>query len=191
MRKYYTRPCNFYYGNYAKRLINKKKALSLADNPNIAFDQLEIFKRKKKGIVKNVLYPIDEIKTLDKEKVFIIKNDLKKITSKRKSICGLKFDSPQIMGALNITPDSFSDGGLFFDESKAYDQANLMIKSGAAIIDVGGESTRPGSKIVNEKEEWDRIKNTIIKLKKKFSKDTFIFGLKKIICNEKRNRMWS
>ena len=39
------------------------------------------------------------------------------------------------MGALNITPDSFSDGGLFFDESKAYDQADLMIKSGATIID--------------------------------------------------------
>jgi len=168
MRKYYTRPCNFYYGNYARKLIEKKKALSLAGNLNIAFDQLEIFQRKKKGIVKNELYPIDEIKTLDKEKVFIIKNDLKKITSKRKSICGLKFDSPQIMGALNITPDSFSDGGLFFDESKAYNQANLMIRSGATIIDVGGESTRPGSKTVSEKDEWDRIKNTIIKLKKIF-----------------------
>ena len=63
------------------------------------------------------------------------------------------------MGALNITPDSFSDGGLFFDESKAYDQANLMIRSGAAIIDIGGESTRPGSKVVNEKEELKRVKN--------------------------------
>ena len=48
MRKYYTRPCNFYYGNYAKKLINNKKALVLAGNPNIAFDRLEIFQRKKK-----------------------------------------------------------------------------------------------------------------------------------------------
>tara|TARA_B110000014_G_scaffold35893_1_gene22979 strand:- start:254 stop:472 length:219 start_codon:yes stop_codon:yes gene_type:complete len=48
MRKYYTRPCNFYYGNYARKLIKQKKALSLAGNSNIAFDQLEIFKRKKK-----------------------------------------------------------------------------------------------------------------------------------------------
>ena len=55
------------------------------------------------------------------------------------------------MGALNITPDSFSDGGLFFNESKAYDQADLMIKSGATIIDVGGESTRPGSKLLMKK----------------------------------------
>jgi len=170
MRKYYTRPCNFYYGNYAKRLINKKKAFSLAGNPNIAFDQLEIFQRKKKGVIKSNIYPTTEIKVLDKEIKTTIKTDLKKITSKRKSICELKFDNPKIMGALNITPDSFSDGGLFFDESKAYDQADLMIKSGATIIDVGGESTRPGSKVVNEKKEWDRIKNTIMKLKKDFPK---------------------
>ena len=159
MRKYYTRPCNFYYGNYAKKLIKKKKALSLAGNLNIAFDQLEIFQRKKKGIVKSNMYSITEIKALGKEIISTVKTDLKKITSNRKSICGLKFDNPQIMGALNITPDSFSDGGLFFDESKAYDQANLMVSNGSTIIDVGGESTRPGSKIVNDKDEWDRIKN--------------------------------
>ena len=170
MRKYYTRPCNFYYGNYARKLIEKKKALSLAGNLNIAFDQLEIFQRKKKGIVQSDIYSITEIKALSKEIISTVKTDLKKITSKRKSICGLKFDNPQIMGALNITPDSFSDGGLFFDESKAYDHANLMIKNGATIVDVGGESTRPGSKAVNEKDEWDRIKNTIIKFKKNFPK---------------------
>jgi len=168
MRKYYTRPCNFYYGDYAKKLIKKKKALSLTGNLNIAFDQLEIFQRKKKGVVQSNVYSITEIKTLGKEIISTVKTDLKKITSNRKSICGLKFDNPQIMGALNITPDSFSDGGLFFDESKACDQANLMIKSGATIIDVGGESTRPGSQVINEQDEWDRIKNVIIKLKKIF-----------------------
>ncbi len=168
MRKYYTRPCNFYYGNYAKNLVRNKKALPLSGNSNIAFDQLEIFKRKSKGVVKSELYPISKIKALDKEKMSIIKTDLKKITSKRKSISGLKFDIPQIMGVLNVTPDSFSDGGLFFEESKAYAQANLMIKSGATIIDIGGESTRPDSKTINEVDEWKRIKNIIIKLKKNF-----------------------
>ena len=74
------------------------------------------------------------------------------------------------MGALNITPDSFSDGGLFFEEAKAFDQIKLMINSGATVIDIGGESTRPGSTTVNEKEEWKRIENTIIKFKKKFPK---------------------
>ena len=48
MRKYYTRPCNFYYGNYAKKLVSKKKAFFLGGNPNIAFDQIEIFQRRKK-----------------------------------------------------------------------------------------------------------------------------------------------
>ena len=99
-----------------------------------------------------------------------INTDLKKITSKRKSICGLKFDNQHIMGVLNVPPDSFSDGGLFLKESKAYEQAVQMINNGAAIIDVGGESTRPGSKIVNEKEEWERVKNVIIKIKKEFPK---------------------
>ena len=73
------------------------------------------------------------------------------------------------MGVLNVTPDSFSDGGLFFEENKAYEQANLMINGGAKIIDVGGESTRPGSKTINEKEEWQRVENVITKLKKNHS----------------------
>ena len=170
MRKYYTRPCNFHYGSYAKKLISIKKAFPLTGNRNIAFDKLEIFERKKRGIIKNYVLSINEINNLEKIKKKIIKNDLKKIISKRKSICELKFDKPQIMGILNVTPDSFSDGGLFFNKLKAYDQANLMIKSGASIIDIGGESTRPGSKVVNEKKEWDRIKEVIIKIKKKFPK---------------------
>ena len=174
MRKYYTRPCNFYYGNYAKKLISEKKALPLAGNSNIAFDQLEIFQRKKRGIVKSEYYPITKIKTLDKVKASTIKSDLKNITSKRKSILNLKFNNTQIMGVLNVTPDSFSDGGLFFEELKAYDQASLMIKDGATIIDIGGESTRPGSKTINEKDEWKRIKSTIIKLKKIFQKHFYL-----------------
>jgi len=169
MRKYYTRPCNFYYGNYARKLVNKKKAYPLAGNPNIAFDRLEIFQRKKRGFVRNDIYSIPEIKTLDQKIKPTIYADLKKITSRRKSICKLKFSNPQIIGILNVTPDSFSDGGLFFDSSKAYDQANLMIKNGAAIIDIGGESTRPGSKVISDNEEWDRIKKIIINLKKNFS----------------------
>jgi len=170
MRKYYTRPCNFYYGNYARKLIREKKALSLCGRSNIAFDQVEVFYRKKKQIVKSTFYSIKEIKYLNKKISQIIKKDLKNITLKRKSILRLKFQTPIIMGALNITPDSFSDGGLFFEEAKAYDHAKLMINSGATIIDIGGESTRPGSKTVDEKSEWERVKNIIIKLKKNFPK---------------------
>ena len=53
MRKYYTRSCNFYYGNYAKELIEKKQALSLAGNPYIAFDQIEVFYRKNEKTVES------------------------------------------------------------------------------------------------------------------------------------------
>ena len=59
---------------------------------------------------------------------------------------------------------------LVFEETNAYNQAKLMINSGATIIDIGGESTRPGSKTIDEKDEWQRVKNTIIKLKKNFPK---------------------
>ena len=118
--------------------------------------------------IKNYLYSINEIKKLNKEIKDIVRVDLKRITTKRNSISKIKFDSPIIMGVLNITPDSFSDGGLFFDELKAYKQGESMINGGALIIDIGGESTRPGSKLVEEKEEWKRIESTIKNLKKNF-----------------------
>jgi dihydropteroate synthase len=168
MRKYYTRPCNFYYGNYAKKLIKLKKALPLTGNSQIAFDQLEIFERAK--TVKSKIFPIKQINNLDKKVLSIVKNDLKKIVAKRKAIQGIKFNKPNIMGVLNITPDSFSDGGLFLDEEKAFTQARLMKKDGAIIVDIGGESTRPGSKVIDEKNEWSRIKNILAKLKKETPK---------------------
>ena len=170
MRKCYTRPCNFHYGIYATKLIQRKKGLPLAGNSKIAFNAIEVFWRKKNGKTKNKYYLIDNINELDKESYNVVQNDIKKISQERKDILGINFNKPQIMGVLNITPDSFSDGGLFFDESKAYDQAQLMINNGATIIDIGGESTRPGSKTISAKNEWNRIKNTIINLKKKFPK---------------------
>lgn len=62
-----------------------------------------------------------------------------------------------IMGVLNVTPDSFSDGGEFFSFDQAIAQAERMISEGADIIDIGGESTRPGSDFVSEEEELRRV----------------------------------
>jgi len=64
---------------------------------------------------------------------------------------------PLVMGILNVTPDSFSDGGRFFDTHKAVARALEMVKEGADIIDVGGESTRPGADPVPEQQEMDRV----------------------------------
>ncbi|MDP4173606.1 MAG: dihydropteroate synthase [Bacteroidota bacterium] len=69
----------------------------------------------------------------------------------------LYYSHPLIMGILNITPDSFSDGGKFFNTKAALNHAEEMIKAGADIIDIGGESTRPGSESVSENEELDRV----------------------------------
>lgn len=66
-------------------------------------------------------------------------------------------DAHHVMGILNITPDSFSDGGRFFHKNKAIAQALKMIEEGASIIDVGGESTRPGALPVSVQEECDRV----------------------------------
>jgi dihydropteroate synthase len=69
----------------------------------------------------------------------------------------LDLSSPQVMGILNITPDSFSDGGVFFAPAAALGHAQEMVAEGAAIIDVGGESTRPGAAPVPLQEELRRV----------------------------------
>ena len=68
---------------------------------------------------------------------------------------------PVVMGILNVTPDSFSDGGEFFDPSAAVTQTQKMIADGADIIDIGAESTRPGSRPIGEDEQIDRLRNIL------------------------------
>src|SRR5690606_28187784 len=74
--------------------------------------------------------------------------------------CGkftLDLSRPLIMGILNVTPDSFSDGGQFFDPQRALDHPHAMVEQGADIIDIGGESTRPGAQAVAADEELRRV----------------------------------
>jgi dihydropteroate synthase len=71
--------------------------------------------------------------------------------------CSLLIDRPYIMGILNVTPDSFSDGGRFRNLEQAIDHARQMALDGADLIDIGGESTRPGARQVSEQEELSRV----------------------------------
>ena len=71
--------------------------------------------------------------------------------------CRLDLRLPRIMGILNVTPDSFSDGGRFYDPVAALGQARQMISDGADLLDIGGESTRPGAPAVSVQEELDRV----------------------------------
>jgi dihydropteroate synthase len=76
----------------------------------------------------------------------------------------IRLDQPQVMGIVNATPDSFSDGGKFADETAAAEAGADMARDGAAIVDVGGESTRPGAKAVWEGDEIERVVPVILKL---------------------------
>lgn len=76
----------------------------------------------------------------------------------------VKFDTPKVMGILNVTPDSFSDGGQFNVLDVAMRQAESMVNAGATFIDVGGESTRPGADSVSLSEELDRVIPVIEKI---------------------------
>ena len=170
MVKYYTRACNFYYGKQAKNLINKGQALPLCGNKKLAFDSLEIFSRQN-GITKNKIIKLKEIKKLNNKEKRTVKKHIKKITSKRKNFLKfVNFSSPSIMGILNLTPDSFSDGGKFNKKKDSVNHIDKMIKAGADIIDIGGESTRPGSKNINKKKEFKRLEYVLKTFKKKYKK---------------------
>lgn len=90
----------------------------------------------------------------------------------------VQLDTPKIMGILNLTPDSFSDGGKFNNENAALKQTEKLLKDGAEIIDIGPQSTRPHAEFLSSEEEINRIGNVISGIKKEFpealiSLDTF------------------
>ena len=137
MPRYYTRACNFYFGKQSKILVNKKQSIPLHEIKEISFDHVEIITRKK-------------------------------IRSKKSNFSNLNFKKvPNILGVLNLTPDSFSDGGKFNTKKKGINHAIKLYKEGADLIDVGGESTRPGSKEVNKEDEWNRINDILKSIVKK------------------------
>ncbi len=85
--------------------------------------------------------------------------------------CGgqlLNLEPRVVMGILNVTPDSFYDGGRYTDDAKILQQVEKMLTEGAAIIDVGGMSSRPGAKIITTKEELDRTLPIVKRIKKEF-----------------------
>ena len=163
MKKYYTRVCNFAYGESSIKLIKKKTNLPLNGNKEFSFSKIEI-------ITRNSIKKIDlkDIKKLPKSLRKKIDKDLKIIIKKKNNFSKFNFKKiPNIMGVLNLTPDSFSDGGKFNKKKKGLKHAFNLFEFGADIVDVGGESTRPGSKPISEKEEWARIEKIIREVGKK------------------------
>ena len=161
MVKYYTRVCNFYLGQKSKEKVKKKSALPLNNNNFISFDTIEIITRKNRKKIH-----ISKINHQNEKNKKKIKQYIKLITKKKK-INRLNFSNfPILMGVINLTPDSFSDGGKYNKKSLGFNHAKYLIKKGCEILDIGGESTRPGSKDINKKIEWNRIYKTLKKIRK-------------------------
>jgi dihydropteroate synthase len=165
MKSIYVRPTNIVFGQKAKFFVDKKKARPLCGLENVAFLTIEILTRQSESNLVEE-YSIEQLEKVNfRDKIDL---DLNKISSKRNSILNLDLKKPILMGVLNVTPDSFSDGGKYNDTIRAIDHVKRMIDSGADIIDVGGESTRPGAKNVNEQEEISRVTEIIQLIKKIF-----------------------
>ena len=160
MEKHYTKACNF-FNNPSSNNLNKN-FLKLNGNSNFKFKTIELVSRRSRKTIS--LDKINELPLPLRQK---LNNYLKKITKKKK-FKGLTFSNfPILMGILNLTPDSFSDGGKFNKLKSAKRQMEHLISSGADIIDIGGESTRPGSKEISEQEEWRRLQSKLKFIKRK------------------------
>jgi dihydropteroate synthase len=165
MKSIYIRPTNIVFGQKANYFIQAGTAKSLCGLEDVGFLSVEILKRKSDGNT------VEEYSVLELERLDFndeIQSDLNKITSKRNNIFNLNFKNPILMGVLNVTPDSFSDGGKYNTTFRALDHVKNMIDFGAHIIDVGGESTRPGAKSVSDQDEIARVSETIQSIKKKY-----------------------
>lgn len=99
----------------------------------------------------------------------LFKKEWKVTTNLKCGAQALNIEKPQVMGILNVTPDSFSDGGHFNCLDKALSQVEQMITDGATLIDIGGESTRPGAKDVTEQDEITRVIPVLKAIKQRFN----------------------
>ena len=147
--KLYVQP--LFSDNHSTGSIIKKLGSS-----DYSFSSIRILYTEKR-LVKSRIISLNELFKLSKTERLQISKQIKNIEISRKKIAGLRFSKPLIMGILNVTPDSFSDGGMYTSKKTAIDHVIKMIKSGADIIDIGGESTRPGSEKVKIEEELKRV----------------------------------
>jgi dihydropteroate synthase len=99
----------------------------------------------------------------------------------------MQLDTPKIMGIINVTPDSFSDGGQFLRVEDAVKQAEIMLQEGADILDIGGYSSRPGAKDVSVEEELDRVIPVIEQINKRIDIPMSIDTFRAVVAREAVN----
>lgn len=156
------RPAAIVGGSVAKQAVDRGKARPLAGSA-LAFGSVELLARTAEGIVTCVAALPVLLGALKGEPEChgAVEAALRRLSSPRTAWAGFKFHRPLIMGILNVTPDSFSDGGRFFEPALAVAHGRALLENGADIIDIGGESTRPGAAPVTPDEECARIEPVI------------------------------
>ena len=126
--------------------------LPLAGGP-LGFTHLDMVTRRDKGYIAASV-TIERARQIAGEAA---EAQLEALCRPRAAFAGLEIDRPHIMGIVNVTPDSFSDGGRFLGAEAAIAHGRQMAAAGATILDIGGESTRPGAEPVTREEELARI----------------------------------
>lgn len=136
-----------------------------------AFSAVEIVERVAGGETRRQIIALSDVFERDWGRhTLAVSELLEAIRQPRAPIMGLTMDQPRIMGIVNVTPDSFSDGGKWIDPAAAIDHALQLAEQGADILDIGGESTRPGSDAVAVEEELARVIPVIEGLRDKTDK---------------------
>jgi dihydropteroate synthase len=148
----YLEPIGLLYGPVAREAVTLGSALPLAGG-SIAFGAVRLWEGEP-GNIKHAVVRTNTIQAIDDPRV---KELLDRIVSPRAPIAAISMDSPRVMGIVNVTPDSFSDGGDHYDSRAAVRHAASLVSEGADLIDIGGESTRPGSEPVSVEEELRRV----------------------------------
>ena len=141
-------------------LAGEPEALPLAGGA-LAFALCQLIDRSDEAATQRRSLPLDDLaeglRRRDPAKAAAAQAWLENLSAPRPAFAGLDMSRPRIMGVINVTPDSFSDGGDRFDGGRAVEDGLAMTAAGAAILDVGGESTRPGAAPVTEAEELRRV----------------------------------
>lgn len=149
------RPTGLMYGRTADRAVAEGLARRLAGG-TIAFASCELFVEASGGIDIHAAAVPPALVWAGSAGVGAAAA-FDRLTAPRPPFAGLAMDRPRLMGVVNVTPDSFSDGGRFLDPAAAVHHGLALIESGCDILDVGGESTRPGADPVAEDEEIRRV----------------------------------
>jgi dihydropteroate synthase len=154
--KGYVKPAGLLSGSAAAKAGMRGVAAPLAGGP-LAFGAVELISRDGDARDVTVLDLPGWRAQLGRHEAAAMERYLADLAQPRAPFAGLTLDRPRVMGVVNVTPDSFSDGGQYASPAAAIAHGRILIAAGADILDIGGESTRPGAAPVSIGEETDRV----------------------------------